>query len=278
MRKIVMDECLLCYSQAGAGYINTAEFTKVRRTEGLEMTDLRWTRLLLTFWIVVVVAFGARVAAAATGDDAQPSGEKKVTLQLTNAPVIDAIDLIFKDTGYKYTIEPGVSGTISLGLKDVPFEQALKTIAQSAGLTYKVASGQYVIQPKPKEEEAPKPEETSVTAEAAAKPEEPTSKVETAANDQPTTPTAQPEEGPIFYGQSYADLYPPFPFAYSLGGPYTAVPYPIGPTGPMHLDVAPALPPPYLRSASLLRMLDQINAVHSIAGFGPTYNYYGYGW
>ncbi|HOK53947.1 MAG TPA: hypothetical protein PKV43_05740, partial [Armatimonadota bacterium] len=109
------------------------------------MTDLR--RMRAVFLGAMLVFSLSAMAVTAADDVTVPATEKKVTLQLDGTPIIDAIDMLFKDSGYKYTIEPGVSGSISFGFKNVGFEQAVKTVAESAGLEYEVSGGRYVFRP-----------------------------------------------------------------------------------------------------------------------------------
>jgi hypothetical protein len=242
--------------------------------EGLEMTDLRWMKVAL---VLVVMVFGSGLAlAAAAGDDPQPTSDKKVTLQLSDTPVIDAIDRLFQGTGYKYTIEPGVSGRISLGFKDVPFEQAIRDVAEASGLTYRASGGRYVFAPKPKEDIPARTEETEVSVI-------PDSSEQADEDNPPATPE---DGGPVFYGHEYPGLYPGVPPSYHISDTEVIIFSPPGFIFGIRGDYTGApqvLPPPFLRSPSLQRMLDQMNALRSFPGYpyfgiGRPYGYFFHPW
>ncbi|MBI2843194.1 MAG: hypothetical protein HYX78_07315 [Armatimonadetes bacterium] len=210
---------------------------------------------LLIGVIVFVVFVGAGIAAEEPS--ANPAKEKTVTLNLLGAPVIDAIDLVFKDTGYKYTIEPGVSGTIDLRFSGVPFERALRVVTETAGLNYRVTGGRYVIGPKSKP-----------ATEVGAKPAEPRAEDYERPAEQPEHPETQaPEDNPIFYGHVYP--YVPLPLYYDVGYVRNYVVLPFGAVLAQGyvLEVPPVLPPPRFRPPSVQRMIDQMRAVRSIPGF-----------
>lgn len=77
------------------------------------------------------------------------SATSLISLELRDTPVRSAIDSLFKGTGINYAIEPGVTGTIpNLSLKDVTFDQALKTLVKAAGLTYRKDGQIYLISAK----------------------------------------------------------------------------------------------------------------------------------
>ena len=224
------------------------------------MADLHWTKVSVLA-VILTLSVGMSFAVAAD-DQTQPVNIPKVTVHLSNTPVIDAIDAIFKNTGYKYTIEPGVSGYISCRFKDVSFDQAIKSIAESTHLQYEIKGGRYIFRPMPPAQPtAPidQPEAPPVPDKGQIIP------------DAPVVPMG-PEEGPIFYGSlgpGYAQLPPPgyyYPPSGFIVPPstYSEVPLP--------------LPPPQLRSPSMQRFLNQMSAAHSMPGF-PSYRigqYYGF--
>jgi len=91
----------------------------------------------------------------------------RITLNLESASIADALKLLFRSVGYNYTLDESVaSGYVTVSLKDVTFETALRTILRSANppLTYRVDGGVYIITPKV---------ETYETGVAEAQPEEP---------------------------------------------------------------------------------------------------------
>jgi hypothetical protein len=219
---------------------------------------------LLTALIFVIGMGIAPAVAAEVG--VQQRAEKTVTLTASRMAVVDAIDLLFKDTGYKYKILPGVSGTITLALNNVAFDKALRSLADTADLQYQIQGSRYVISAKPK------PVRVSVSS--------------TAGSDQPPLdgqqPPAQeqpPMDQPVYYGHDYAYPVPTEPTYYDIGNlrlyvlpPFTRE---FVTNGNQHIEVPPILPPPGLRSPSLQRFIDQMNEVRSFPGYpGPYYGGY----
>lgn len=73
-----------------------------------------------------------------------------VNLELKDTEVKSAIEVLFRNTGKNFSIDQNVQGTIAaLSIKDVPFDVALKSLAKSAGLVYRVDGGVYIIGKKP---------------------------------------------------------------------------------------------------------------------------------
>ncbi len=75
----------------------------------------------------------------------------RITLNLESASVVDALKLLFRSVGYNYTLDESVvGGYVTVSLKDVTFETALRTILRSANppLTYRVDGGVYIITPR----------------------------------------------------------------------------------------------------------------------------------
>lgn len=78
----------------------------------------------------------------------QGTETRLVTVELKNATIEQALESLFKDTGYKYAIQPGIKGTVSANLKDIPFDSALQAVLSAATppLTYrKTTSGVFII-------------------------------------------------------------------------------------------------------------------------------------
>lgn len=236
------------------------------------MSNIRLGKLAILGHIALLLSFSPVIGYAA--DDApanEPSGaseEKLVTLQLSNTPVIDAIDYLFKGTGYKYTIEPGVSGLINLQLNNVAFDRALKVLAEGAGLVYEVKDGRYIIGPKPKDADK--------SAVSASEREERRPGPETATPYE--EPIAASDESPVFYGQDYLpDAYPSdedILTAILLAPQFVIV------AGPPSIEAPDVFPPPGLRSPSIRRLIEQKRFVDSLIiprPFGDNYPLrYGY--
>ncbi|MGC8668797.1 MAG: hypothetical protein ACP5VE_11855 [Chthonomonadales bacterium] len=102
----------------------------------------------------------------AQGGGSADVANKKVTLNLENADIRYALQLLFKSAGVNFSLDQAVSGTVTVSLTDVPFRTALESILRSTQstnpLTYRVEDGVYIISPK-KEEVAENP--TSTTEE-----------------------------------------------------------------------------------------------------------------
>lgn len=79
---------------------------------------------------------------------AQNAAEKRINLEFRNTPVKAAIDALFRSAGLNYALDPSVTGTITVSLKDVPFDQALNVVLMQAGLTRRKEGEVYYIKPK----------------------------------------------------------------------------------------------------------------------------------
>jgi hypothetical protein len=113
-------------------------------------------------WIVgaayVALVVGSLVVtqpapALAQGGEEEGSDQQLLTLEFQNADIKDVIDALFRNTGYNYTIGPGVDevvppGSVTFALKNVSFETALRTLMKTFNLQYTVQVGVYIITPK----------------------------------------------------------------------------------------------------------------------------------
>jgi hypothetical protein len=92
---------------------------------------------------VLAVLISATCGSLAQADDCN------VTLDLQNIPVREAIDAVFSNTGFNYVLADDVCGYIpNLSLTDVPFDQALRTITRTSGLTLRIENSVYFIEKK----------------------------------------------------------------------------------------------------------------------------------
>ncbi|MDW8290322.1 MAG: hypothetical protein RMM06_06330, partial [Armatimonadota bacterium] len=120
-----------------------------------------------------VLALLVLVMGIVTPASSQQGGAEspRITLNLESASVADALKLLFRSVGYNYTLDESVvGGYVTVSLKDVTFETALRTILRSANppLTYRVDGGVYIITPRVEtpettvtetlQEEAPQPQ------------------------------------------------------------------------------------------------------------------------
>ena len=87
-------------------------------------------------------AFTPMKASAQGGD---VSGQIIPSLELNEADVREALKILFRSVNVSYSIAPDVQGTITLSLKNVPFETALRNITNQVDATYRVEGGVYQI-------------------------------------------------------------------------------------------------------------------------------------
>ena len=67
------------------------------------------------------------------------------SLEFEQTDVREALRALFKNVGVSYTIAPEVQGTITVSLKNVPFETALQNITRQVDATYRIEGGVYQI-------------------------------------------------------------------------------------------------------------------------------------
>jgi hypothetical protein len=82
--------------------------------------------------------------------DGKAPAEQKVSLDLKDAPIRDALEKLFRQTKSDYSLDNSVQGYVTLKITDQPFETALRLlITRSATpLTYTKESGVYIIKPR----------------------------------------------------------------------------------------------------------------------------------
>src|SRR3954454_17584814 len=101
---------------------------------------MRNSRRLLTGWAAAILALGVTVARA---------DEQLVTLKYVGTDVRKAISLLQTVSDLRVVIDPKVpSKRITLSLKDVPPEDALRTVVASAGLSCRKVGNGFVVEPK----------------------------------------------------------------------------------------------------------------------------------
>jgi hypothetical protein len=101
--------------------------------------------------LAMTLAAGVAIGPVLAQGDEDPRNTK-VTLELTNTPVRAAIQALFRFVPFNYTIGTNVDGIISVSLKDVPFEVALRSITRinEPKLVFRRAEGNvYEIDVKP---------------------------------------------------------------------------------------------------------------------------------
>ncbi|MCL7678359.1 DNA uptake porin HofQ, partial [Klebsiella pneumoniae] len=83
---------------------------------------MRWISLLLLLLLPLAVAPAAR-------------NDKPVSLVIDDAPVAQVLQALAEMNHKNLVVAPDVSGTLSLRLQKVPWSQALRAVADSAGLS-----------------------------------------------------------------------------------------------------------------------------------------------
>jgi len=66
---------------------------------------------------------------------------ERITLHLRDADLVDVVLALAKITGANIAIDPGISGSVTIDLVDVPSDQALDLILKQHGLAAQVQSG-----------------------------------------------------------------------------------------------------------------------------------------
>lgn len=96
-----------------------------------------WTRNRFRRLNAIALALGLSTAFAVAGagrvlaqSDSMPA--KTIDLNLNNAPVRQALNILFQGAGLNYTMDPNVSGYVNVNLRGVSFETALKAVLKSA--------------------------------------------------------------------------------------------------------------------------------------------------
>ena len=113
-------------------------------------------RAALPGWLLIVALVCVRGDTPARPDggarpNAPAQSEVRVTLTFAKEDVRAALKRLFDQAGAKYSLEAGVEGQVSVGLKDVRFETALQAIldSNSSGpLTYTITNGSYNVRRK----------------------------------------------------------------------------------------------------------------------------------
>ena len=75
---------------------------------------------------------------------------KEVNITLNQAPVVTALKTLFNSAGLNYTIDPSVTGLVTVNLRALPFDVALRSILRSSDppLAFTVEDGVYDIHPR----------------------------------------------------------------------------------------------------------------------------------
>ncbi len=220
-----------------------------------------------------------------------------VNIELKNVTIEQGIASLFEKSGYKYTIEPGITGKIvELKIKGVTFDQALNAFLKAADLTYELKNGVYYIKQNPQ----PSKSTTTIVAQGSARsvtnstpaasvpytqqqPVKQNQNQQVAAlpNPVPSQPSQQitvSQQAPVFYGQpnvnpGYYGYWPNYYQAGNIGiiGGYGGIAVLGGVPYVATYGQGP-LPPPGYVSADQLRFLRTIKAITpGLYIYGPSY-------
>src|SRR5688572_15229011 len=99
----------------------------------------------LTFLISAVLMTGLFAFAPVKASAQDVGGQIIPSLELDAADVREALKILFRSVNVSYSIAPDVQGTITVSLKNVPFETALRNILNQVEATYRVEGGVYQI-------------------------------------------------------------------------------------------------------------------------------------
>jgi len=109
--------------------------------------------VLRTILISVIIFFGIFIPVKAQDKN------KNITVELNNADIRSALQILFKSEGLNFSLDENVSGMVSVSLHDVPFKVALESILRSTDssnpLTYTIENGVYFVRPKVEELKQP---------------------------------------------------------------------------------------------------------------------------
>ncbi len=100
-------------------------------------------KFLLSALIAASVFTLAPVKSYAQQQD--PANQIIPSLELEQADVREAIKILFRNLNVSYSIAPEVQGTVTVSLRNVPFETALQNILKQVNATYRVEGGVYQI-------------------------------------------------------------------------------------------------------------------------------------
>ena len=99
----------------------------------------------LTYLISAVLMAGLFAFAPVKASAQDIGGQIIPSLELDAADVREALKILFRSVNVSYSIAPDVQGTITVSLKNVPFETALRNILNQVEATYRVEGGVYQI-------------------------------------------------------------------------------------------------------------------------------------
>src|ERR1019366_4188287 len=104
------------------------------------------SQLMLLTALAAVTMGGAPLKAHAQTDSGQGQGQDVsnqgiASLDLEDVDARDAIRALFKNVNANYVVAPEVQGTVTLQLKNIKFQVALRNILDQVKATYRIEGG-----------------------------------------------------------------------------------------------------------------------------------------
>jgi hypothetical protein len=74
--------------------------------------------------------------------------EEVISLNMRGVDITEVLRVMFRSAGENFSIEPGVSGKVTVSLENVPFNTALRTVLEQVGATFVKEEGIYKVKPE----------------------------------------------------------------------------------------------------------------------------------
>ncbi|TFG37855.1 MAG: TonB family protein, partial [Candidatus Aminicenantes bacterium] len=125
-----------------------ADMTQMKGRIRMIMSNPHSRRLSLTSKIAASVILVAAVTITpmltAQPEERDYSGEP-ITLSIKDADLNDVLATFAKISGYEILVEPGITGTVTMNVEQVPWDGALVSIVQNQGLEWERSGNQIII-------------------------------------------------------------------------------------------------------------------------------------
>jgi hypothetical protein len=99
--------------------------------------------------LIGAVILGLLVACGVAAWAGDGNAAKTISISVTNGDVHDVLALIAKQGDLNISVDAKVKGTVTVALRDVAPDEALKVVASAVGARVRQDGGVYVIDPKP---------------------------------------------------------------------------------------------------------------------------------
>lgn len=104
-------------------------------------------KMMKRFGILLILGLAMMVTGPVKAMAQGENPDQKIipSMELQQADVRDALRALFRNVNVNYSIAPEVQGTVTVSLKNVLFETALRYILTQVDATYRIESGVYQI-------------------------------------------------------------------------------------------------------------------------------------